>query len=569
MREGQEAGGSEGGDGGGPSRSSEGESGGAWSVGYEWVTTCSVQIFKRRVEAIREGTPGVSDPRPATAIRALHAFALKRSVDELIVSARQFDDRDAINMLATAALSRNILQAAELAIKQWDAEQESDARPLRLTDGIIHDIACQRTVLDVAVFIRECRRVGRREMVDRTVRMFTTPSSGRTNLDKALLYIALRDESCAEEAAELLRLTLFSITENGSTVASDTVPREFQDLAGALHQLSPSERILEEWIDAQLRLEDHVHDTRRIIAQLIASGTDGRDTLVEHVGRRRKHYDIVEICDELTKSPLAEKCVQVRQHAALRDNLEELAEIVRAWHESQALTRTTKDLLADIVAKGDAGPRSPRELERLNTVLGNVNAAPECRRLLRIAAAVHTDGRSGADLVALLGRIEGTRDRNRAAQTIAQRLAVRVLEQGADARLFVDYVTGLRGTGRAEAVYLACKELADPPDSVRPPAGSGAVVAEIAARLYDAGLDRDGWDLLERCLENEQRMAPDEVAAVVERLGGCTMTEDDRRFLLRATVGRWSDAHRREATVGELRAGGFDAEAKEVIRSLR
>lgn len=561
MRDGQEA------------RSSDSGAAEAWGVGYEWVISCEVETFKDRVEAIRKGKAGVSEPRPATAIRALYAFALKRSVDELITSAREFENRDAITLLATAALSRNILQAAELAIKQWDAEQESDERLLRLTYGVIHDIACQRTVLDVAVFIRQCRRAGKQEMVDRTVRVFTTPSSGRTNLDKALLYIALRDEGCAEEAAELLRQALFSITENGSMETSDAVPREFQDLAGALHELSPSEPILEEWIDAQLLLEDHVHDTRRIITQLIATGTDRRDTLMEHVGRRRSRYDIVEICGQLAKESLTEKCEEIRRHAASRDNLEDLAEIVRVWHESETLTRTTKDLLADIVAAGDGGrPRSPRELDRLDTVLGNVNASTECRRLLRVAAAVHTDGRTGADLVALLGRIEGTRDRNRAAQAIAQRLAVHVLEQGAGADLFVAYVKGLRIAGRGDAVYLACKELADPADSVRPPEGSGEVIAEIAARLYDETdpvLHRYGWDLLERCLENEQRVTPEDVAVVVARLCASRLPGEERHFLLRATVGRWSDTHRREAAVEVLRGGGFDDEARQVIRSLR
>jgi hypothetical protein len=561
MRDGQEARGSDSGD-------AE-----AWGVGYEWVTTCSVQTFKRRVKAIREGMETVSEPRPATAIRALYAFALNRSVDELIASAREFDNRDAITLLATAALSRNILQAAELAIKQWDADEEGGEHRLRLTHGVIHDIACQRTVLDVAVFIRECRKAGKHRMVDRTVQVFTTPGSGRTNLDKALLYIALRDEGCVREAAELLRQALFAITDNGSMEDADTVPREFRDLAGALHELSPSERILEEWIDAQLLLEDHVHDTRRIITQLIATGTDRRDTLMEHVGRRRSRYDIVEICGQLAKESLTEKCVEIRGHAASRDNLEDLAEIVRVWHESEILTRTTKDLLADIVAGGDGGPpRSPRELDRLDTVLGNVNASQECRRLLRVAAAVHTDGRTGTDLVALLGRVEGTRDRNRAAQTIAQRLAVRILEQGAGADLFVEYVKGLRGVGRGDAVYLACKELADPSGRVRTPAGSGEVIAEIAARLYDEPdpvLHRYGWDLLERCLENEQRVTPEDVAVVVARLCASQLPGEERHFLLRATVGRWSDAHRREAAVEVLHDGGFDDEARQVIRSLR
>ncbi|MFC8515945.1 hypothetical protein [Streptomyces sp. NPDC057257] len=555
----------------------ESEDGEAWGFGYEWVTTCTVDAFVSRMQAMREGerpgTEGGERPRPATAVRALHAFAVKRPIDQLIESARCFDYRDAVNMLATAALCRNIRQAADLAIRQWDAERTGEEGLPRLTDGVIHDIACQRTVLDVAVFIRECRRAGEPALVDRTISAFTEPGSGRTNLDKALLYIALRDEKCPEEAAEFLRQALVAITGNGSR-ASDSVPREFHDLAGALHHLSPSERILEEWVDAQLQLDDHVHDTRQIIAQLIATRTDSPDTLVEHVGKRRTRHDIAEICGQLTRPPHAEKCAEIRRHAASRDKMEDLAEIVRIWYESDALKGTIRELLADIVARGTAsaaGPRSPRELDRLDTALSNVNAPPECRRLLRVAAAVHTDGRSGTDLVTLLGKVERPRDRNRAAHTIAQRLAARVLEQGAEPGLFVAYVDGLRRAGRGEAVYLACKELADPSDPVRAPEGAGVVVAEIAARLYELGEERgrDGWDLLERFLENEQRVVPREVAAIVRRLCDSPMKEADRHFLLRATVGRWADARRREEAVGELGGVGFDAEAREVIRSLR
>ncbi|MDC2958273.1 hypothetical protein ACFY2T_07340 [Streptomyces sp. NPDC001260] len=580
MSDGRTAAGSE------PALGAESEDGEAWSSGYEWVTNCTVDGFVGRVQAMREGdepgTEGGVGPRPAAAVRALHAFAVRRSVDELISSAARFHDRDAVTVLATAALYRNILQAAELAIKQWDVEHEpggaADGGP-RLIDGVIHDIACQRTVLDVAVFVRRCRDAGRHEMVDRTVRVFTTPSSGRTNLDKALLYVALRDEKCVEEAAELLRLSLVAITENGAQTP-DTVPRQFHDLAGALHHVSPSERILEEWADAQLQLDDDfVHETRQIIAQLIATRTDGRDTLVEHVGKRRTRHDIAEICGRLSRPPHAAKCAEIRRHAAARDKTEDLAEIVRTWYESDALKGTTEDLLADIVARGaarDAGPRSLRELDRLDTALSNVNAPPECRRMLRVAAAVHTDGRTGAELVALLGKVERPRDRNRAARTVARRLAARVLANSAEADLFVEYVHGLRGAGRTEAVYLACKELADPSDPVPAPEGSGAVVARIAARLYDADLRRDGrdprrdgWDLLERCLENEQRITPQEVAVVVAQLRRSAMNEEDRHFLLRATVGRWSDARRREEAVAELSEKGFDAEAREVIRSLR
>ncbi|MFF4806169.1 hypothetical protein ACFY1U_48700 [Streptomyces sp. NPDC001351] len=547
----------------------------AWR-GYEWVATCPVDVFVERMRAMREGEgpadEGGEQPRPATAVRSLYAFAVLRPVDELIASARHFDYRDAVSVLATAALGRHIKQAAELAIRQWEAERGSGGDGRRLTHGVIHDIACQRTVLDVAVFVRECRRAAAPELVDRTISAFTEPGSGRTNLDKALLYIALRDEKCDEEATEFLRRTLVAIIDNDALPASEIVPREFQDLAGALHHLSPSEPILERWFDEQLDLEDDVHDTRRIIARLIATRTDTPDTLVEHVGRRRTRHDIAEICGQLARPPHTEKCADIRRHVAARERMEDLAEIVRIWYESDALTRTTKELLADIVSRGAdwyEGPRTPGELDRLDRALSKVNAPPECRRLLRVAAAVHTDGRSGADLVALLEKIERPRDRNRAAQTIAQRLAAQVLGQGAEPDLFVEYVTGLRAAGRTEAVYLACKELADPADPVRAPAGSGEMIAEIAARLYDTGLDRDGWDLLERCLENEQRVTPQEVAVIVDRLGTANMPQEDRHFLLRATVGRWSDAHRREQAVEQLTRRGFEAEAREVIRSLR
>ncbi|MFB7245672.1 hypothetical protein CW362_09560 [Streptomyces populi] len=561
----------------GPERTGtlENEDGEALSFGYEWVTTCTVEAFVKRMQAMREGDPENGEkPRPATAIRALHAFALRRPIDQLIESARCFDYRDAVNVLATAALCRNIRQAADLAIRQWDTERESgdEGRP-RLTDGVIHDIACQRTVADVAVFVRVCRDADEDELVKRTMNAFTEPGSGRTNLDKALLYIALRDEECAEDAAEFLYGALVALADEGPPQTPETVPKEFHDLAGALHHLSPSERILEEWVDAQLQRDDRVHETRRIIARLIATRTDIHDTLVEHVGGSRTRHDIAEICGQLIRPPHSEKCAKIRKHAAARARTEDLAEIVRIWHESDALNRTTRDLLADIVARGtaaDEGPRSLHELDSLDTALSNVNAPPECRRLLRIAAAVHTDNRSGADLVALLVKIERPRDRNRAAQTIAQRLAAHVLEHDDGAALFVEYVRGLRTAGRADAVYLACKELADPADPVRPPAGSGAVIAEIAAGLYAAGFSRDGWDLLERCLENEQRVTPEEVALIIERLRGTpTMQEEDRHFLLRATVGRWSDVPRREEAVTVLTGRGYEEEAREVIRSLR
>lgn len=549
-----------------------------WSVGYAWVTDCPVDDFKERMQAMREGERPVTDeserPRPANAIRALNAFAVRRPIDELIESAADFDYRDAVHVLATAALSRETKHAAELAVRLWDAEREGNEAALTpLTDGIIHDVACQRTILDVAVFARQCRRLNRRELVDKTLRMFTRTSSGRTNLDKALFYIALRDEDCGDEAAELLRQTLAAV-DYGATREPDGDPAELYDLVGVLHHLSPAERVLEEWVDAQLRHPDRVLETRRIVARLIAGrvdGPDGSDPLVEHVGERLSQHDIVDICGELAKKA-PDSCARIRAHAASRGNIEHLAEIVIAWYRSTALAKTTRDLLADVVAKGsagEAGPRPPEELERLSKVLGNFRADPECRRMLWIAAAAHTEGRSGADLVTLLNKVERPRDRHRTAQTIARRLTARVIDDSADTALFSEYVTELRKAGSAEAAYLACKELADPSAADPAREGMGEVIADVAVRLYGAGLEDDAWDLLERYLENEQHVTPQDAVVITARLRDTAMPEDDRHFLLRATVGRWSDTHRREEAVTRLRRRRFDAEAAEVIRSLR
>jgi hypothetical protein len=570
------------------SEGSGSEPDGAPAFGYGWVTACSIESFVKRMQAIRVG-PNGAGAQPATALRLLHAFAIGRSIDDLLQAASapsaseaesppQPDGRlsywDSVNMLATAALCRSSENAAELACKQWDAESGRGTElGTPLTDGIVHDVACQRTAPDVATFIWECQRIGKSELVGKTLRVFTRPSSGRTNLDKALLYILLRDQGCGAESSELLRQTLIAIDEHGSTQASDTDPAEFHDLVGALYQLSPAEQILENWVDAQLSHPDLVPQTRSIVAQLIASGTDSSRTLVEHVGTSLSRHDIVEICGQLTRTNPA-KCQEIRRHAARRSGNDDLAEIVIAWHRSPLLGRTTMDLLADIVATrpdGAPGPRALPALADLEKVLDNFNAEAECSRLLWIAAAEHVDGRSGSELAVLLGRVGRTRDRYRVARTVAQKLTARVLHSRADVEAFVAYVVRLREDGRPDAVLLALKELADPADSGHSPEGSGEVIAEIAVGLYAKKADGDDWDLLERYLENEQRISHRDVVAVVARLRepDCALTEQRRLFLLRATVGRWSDTHARERTVALLRESGFQAEATEVIRSLR
>lgn len=539
--------------------------------GYAWVETCAVAEFVERMQIVREVR------QPAIAIRMLHAFAVKRPIAELTESARYFARSDAVHMLATAALCRSAEHAAELATEHWKAARSGtrDHSDVTVTNGIIHDVACQRTALDVAAFVRECRRLGEQTgelgLVHETLAVFAGPSSGRTNLDKALLFVALRDEECGEQADELLRLTLEAMQNHVPAHAADTDPPEFHDLSGALHQLSPSERILEKWVDGQLDIPERTADVRRQVARLIANRIIGRDTLVEHVGVRFSRTDLIEVCRQLVvRDP--RDCEAIREHAASRVAGRELAEIIVKWHQYTELNGTTRALLDDIVARGvdrDKGPRPLAELKDLDTALRNEDADPRCRKLLWIAAAEHVQGRSGAEQAALLDMVDRSRDRDRAAQTIARRLSARVRAGDVAPEAFVEYIKGLRSSGRAEAVHLALKELADPAAADRAPARAGAVIAETAALLYAEEAETNGWDLLERCLENEQRSSPEDVVVVVARLRESAMAEEDRLFLLRATIGRWSDTRRREEAVGRLRGAGFDDEAVQVIRSLR
>lgn len=548
---------------------SEGD-GKAGDIGTNWVLDCTADGFVERIKITREGEqPGKNSeqPNPAKAIRDLHNFALMRPVDELIEFTKSFDRQDAGTVLTAAVLYRNATQAAELAMRQWEADQ--DGEETALTDVIIHDIACQRTVLDVAIFVRECRRKGKHELVDKTLCEFTYKNSGRKSEDKAQLYIMLRDEGCPEAATTLLHKSLTAV-ESDPIRKTDDHSAESYDLVGALHHLSPTERIVEEWVDAQLRSSTDLSRTIRIVARLIANQTGGPDTLIEHVGERLEWRDTVDICKQLVEE-FPEKCAAIREYAASHRDLKDLAKIVIDWYRTDSLTGTTKDLLADIATRRKArgaGRRSPAELDAFSRMLRHYGANAKCRRLLWIQAAEHGVDRPAAELVAILSKIERSR-RHHVTWTIAQRLAEGALDHGRGPRPFVEYIKESRSAGIPQAAQQAVKELADP-SSGRAGEGAGEVIAEIATGLYGEGAERDGRDLLNRYLENDQRVTAQDVAMIVDRLRSTgDMPDSDRHELLRSTVGLWSDAHRRSAVAAELREWGFREDAAQVNRSLR
>ncbi|MEU0744351.1 hypothetical protein [Streptomyces sp. NPDC006134] len=534
---------------------------------YAWVARIPVRQFEAILRIMRREKGG-----EARAMRALYAFALRRPVEELVAAARDFDPRDAVMLMATAALSRPVGEAAELAVRQQEEESGSERDPV--TASILHDVACQRTVFDVAVFVRVLDE-RRPALAERTVKVFASPGSGRTNLDKALLYTALRDEGCHGQADRLLELTLQAIADSTPGPAGHGEEgEEIADLAGAFQHLSPAGQVLEQWVGERLKASDatQVGVTRRWVAKLIARRGDGHDALAEYIGHTAHPRHVVRLCALLAKEEeSAAKCALVRRYAAGRERIQELAALVSYWHKEPALTRTTRQLLTDIVAGPSApgalpgsAPRSLYELQQLDEWLHLEDADPECSRLLRHVAAVHVEGRSGADLVTLLGRVERSRERSRAAQEAGRRLATAVMAPDADRDRFVDCLRALHEARQPVAVHTACRELSEPSPGVT---ADAALVADVAGRLYRAGLHKVAWTLLERFLENEQLVTPSDVVQVVE--GVLALPLPDAELLLRATVGRWSDVGHRDDAVAELRAAGWPEAAEWVIKSLR
>jgi hypothetical protein len=539
--------------------------------------------------AIRKGTPdNRPEPQPAAALRIMYKFAHRRGIGDLLDSMIHFERLDAMSILQTAAFSRPAEEAAELAIGQWRRESSASLARAPLTAGIVHDVASQRTVLDVAVFVRKCGQFPAAapalapnpgsnskaestelaelaELAEKTLQEFVTT---RTNLDKARLYMLLRDDECHAEAAHLLKQTL----QLAYAAVSDG-PDELHDLVGALRHLSPSEQILEDWIKEAMENTSNRGDTVKLVANLLAGAPRGTESLAGYVGRTWHHRDLTNVCGLLSEQA-PEVGEAVRRHLAARQDFVFLAEIMITWYQSAVLTKSTKDLIAAIVARYEnraAGPRPKADIDKILRNLEAYNAPADCIRMLRTAAASHIEGRTGVEIAELLTCIENRRQRRLAARLIGEGLAEKILRDRIpdDQALFVEYLKALRERDDADSVYWALRELPDPAEGDLARAGAATVIGNIARLLYAAGLDGDAFNLLERCLENEQWVTPKDVGEVVASLRkNSQMPQESRLDLLSATVGRWAELRRRSQAVVELRKRDCNDEAEAVIHSL-
>ncbi|MBR7832889.1 hypothetical protein KDL01_06425 [Actinospica durhamensis] len=578
---------------------------------YAWVRlkSNSIAYVFDRVRFVRGGTPS----NPAEAMRILQALALLRETDDLLEMepaqgpAREgrLDRLDTLAVLALAALTRPVGEAAQLAIGRWRRElaetetvgrrsaaepgadpetgTDPETRPTRLTDGIVHDVMAQRTVPEVAVFIQVCQQAedpgapAEISLVHKALTAFAGPASGRTNLDKALLYIALTDQGC-KDAAELLLDTALKAAAASPAPEPDGIVRAFT-------HVSPSDRIVESYFRRQLK-EGNEDVVLPLVAALLVAEPAGAESLAANAGREWSVRQVGELCKILVQS--SRDCfASLLGYAASRTSHEALHRLIVDWQTADALNPSLRLLLADIVADGGNGAPGPRPiafLQRLQKILQTSNAPDECRRLLRVAIAEHVQGRSGEVVAELLGEVDG-RDLRRTAQVVNGRLSEQLRRKEIDDEHFVRYLLGLQKLGRAASplTFWAVRERADPkhgdplpPRSeaeqgrTRTPADNAAILGAIAARMFTADQPAIAVDLLERYLENEQAVTPAHVTAIVRRVREDSALAEDPRWpaLLAATMGRWADERGRDEVAAALRAHGYLAEENAVVNTV-
>jgi len=533
--------------------------------------------FVAQIKQIRVGDPR-HPPAPANTMATLRIFAQQRPLTDLLrlwpanEESGGFAPLDAVAILTLAAVDRPAAEAAELTVELRRAERGR----FGLTESIIHDLTAQRTVPGVAEFIAECKRRERADLVQETLTAFVK-SASRVSLDKALLYFELLRFRCDSEAQTLLAGTLSDEGARPSAAGpgGDQPPpvgvfSQF-GIVGALRHLSPSQAIVEEWIDERMEASANWRETADLVANLLGNEPNGDRLLAEHVARTWDPAPLIRLCEVLAApahrgSPGLRL---VRRYAATR-GWSSLAGIIGPWYQSRELSGSFPKLIDEIVEgpEDNPEPRPIRFLDNLAAALDQPGVPARCRSDLLVAAATHVRGRPGADVAELLGRV-GRADRRRAAQTvnarIAQGLATREVETG----LFIEYLTTLRTLPDAPTlIFWAVRELTDPIAADRRTL-DGRQIGDIAVRIYADGLDDAGFDLLERYLENEQAVTATDAADIVAQVRTSPEMHDDTRWdeLLGATIGRWADTSRLDEVKAEFRQRDYLREA-EAVTSL-
>jgi hypothetical protein len=527
-----------------------------------------IPTFAERIKQIRMGDPQ-HPPAPANTMATLRIFAQERDVDELLqlwpASAETggFAALDAVAILTLAAVDRTPAKAAELTVGLRRAEQGRSG----LTESIIHDLTAQRTVPDLAEFIAECKHCGQADLVEETLTAFVK-SASRTSLDKALLYFELLRFQCDDEAKTLLFQTL---SDEGARPSAADLAAHQRPLAGvigqvgivgALRHLSPSQPIVEEWIDERMAASVNWKKTAELVANLLGNEPNGDRLLAEHVATATTWLPspLLRLCEVLAGPAYRASpgLRLVRGYAATRD-WSSLDGIIGLWYRSPELSGSFPELIAEIVTDGARGPRRRpiSFFDNLAAALDLPGVPSKCRSELLVAAAAYLADRPGEEIAELLGRVDRA-DRRRAAQRINAQFARGLAAGEEETGRYIDYLKGLTSLpDYPTLIFWAVRELTDPTTAI-PAKLTGQQIGSIAVRIYDDDDLKDtGFDLLERYLENEQAVTKADATDIVRQVHPSTeipgMWQDPRwDALLGATIGRWADTDHRDEVRDEV-----------------
>jgi hypothetical protein len=542
-----------------------------------------VPEFTEQIKRIRAGDPW-HPPAPANTMVLLRLFAQERPIADLLQlwPAREhgggFPPLDIVAILTLAAVDRSPAEAAELTVGLRRAERGGS----RLTESMIHDLTAQRTVPDLAEFIAECKTRGQADLVEETLTAFVR-SASRVSLDKALLYFELLRCGCDGEAKVLLGQTL---SEEGAGPRSGQEdhpaggdPAAHQrpfagvtgrvGIVGALRHLSPSQPIVEEWINERMKASLNWQETADLVANLLGNEPEGDRLLAQHVVRTWDPAPLIRLCEVLAKPEhRASPGLGLVRHYAATQDWSRLAAIMGPWYVSSALSGSFPALLHEIVAGGEANP-APRPVhffDNLAEALAVHAVPPKCRSDLLFAAATYLVGRPGDGVAVLLGRV-GRADRARAAQSINAQFAKGFAAGALKTRRFVGYLNGLKALpDYPTLIFWAVRELTDPAAADRCLL-TGEQIGDIALCSYADGLEDTGFDLLERYLENEQAVTKANAADIVTRVRTNPEMHADARWdaLLGGTIGRWADTSHLDEVRDEFRDRGYDRDAAAIM----
>ena len=527
-----------------------------------------IPTFAERIKQIRMGDPQ-HPPAPANTMATLRIFAQERDVDELLQlwpaseETGGFAALDAVAILTLAAVDRTPAKAAELTVGLRRAEQGRSG----LTESIIHDLTAQRTVPDLAEFIAECKHCGQADLVEKTLTAFVK-SASRTSLDKALLHFELLRFQCDDEAKTLLFQTLSD--EGAHPSAADLAPHQRPlagvigqvGIVGALRHLSPSQPIVEEWIDERMAASVNWKKTAELVANLLGNEPNGDRLLAEHVATAPTWLPspLLRLCEVLAGPAYRASpgLRLVRGYAATRD-WSSLDGIIGLWYRSPELSGSFPELIAEIVTDGARGPRRRpiSFFDNLAAALDLPGVPSKCRSELLVAAAAYLADRPGEEIAELLGRVDRA-DRRRAAQRINAQFARGLAAGEEETGRYIDYLKGLTSLpDYPTLIFWAVRELTDPTKAI-PAKLTGQQIGSIAVRIYDDDDLKDtGFDLLERYLENEQAVTKADATDIVMQVHPSTeipgMWQDPRwDALLGATIGRWADTDHRDEVRDEF-----------------